>query len=135
MKNKKGHHLSLPMDYFELMEKIQNLNYISQFVFILLLSSQAAYSTSLLQRYKGSQQEKALDVQIKAYRKSAINHMKTFGPAGLKSFDLTLKNRAPILEAEMEVKANKPAIQKQAKTLEFRSPVRSRGKTDPRQKI
>ena len=82
MKNKKGHHLSLPMDYFELMEKIQNLNYISQFVFILLLSSQAAYSTSLLQRYKGSQQEKALDVQIKAYRKSAINHMKTFGPAG-----------------------------------------------------
>ena len=61
--------------------------------------------------------------------------MKTFGPAGLKSFDLTLKNRAPILEAEMEIKANKPAIQKQAKTLEFRSPVRSRGKTDPRQKI
>lgn len=122
------------MNYFELMKKNQNLNYITQLVFILLLSSQATYSTGLLERYRGSQEEKALDAQIKAYRKSAINNMKTFGPAGLKSFDLPLKNRALILEAEMGMKANKPTIPKQAKTLEFRSPVRSRGKTDPRQK-
>jgi hypothetical protein len=122
------------MNYFELMKKNQNLNYTTQLVFILLLSSQATYSTGLLERYRGSQQEKALDAQIKAYRKSAINNMKTFGPAGLKSFDLPLKNRALILEAKMGMKANKPTIPKQAKTLEFRSPVRSRGKTDPRQK-
>ena len=122
------------MNYFELMKKNQNLNYITQLVFILLLSSQATYSTGLLERYRGSQEEKALDAQIKAYRKSAINNMKTFGPAGLKSFDLPLQNRALILEAEMGMKANKPTIPKQAKTLEFRSPVRSRGKTDPRQK-
>lgn len=122
------------MDYSELMKKNQNSNYTTQLVFILLLSSQAAYSTSLLERYRGSHQEKALDAQIKAYRKSAINNMKTFGPAGLKSFDLPLKNRALILEAEVEIKANKPTISKQAKILEFRSPVRSRGKTDPRQK-
>ena len=122
------------MDYSELMKKNQNSNYTTQLVFILLLSSQAAYSTSLLERYRGSHQEKALDAQIKAYRKSAINNMKTFGPAGLKSFDLPLKNRALFFEAEMEIKANKPTIPKQAKTLEFRSPVRSRGETDPRQK-
>ena len=122
------------MDYFELMKKNKNLNYTTQLVFILLLSSQATYSTSLLERYRGSRQEKTLDAQIKAYRKSAINNMKTFGPAGLKTFDLPLKNRDLILEAKVETKANKPTIPKQAKTLEFRSPVRSRGKTDPRQK-
>lgn len=130
----KRRHLSSPMDYFELMKKKQNLNYISQFVFILLLSSQAAYSKSLLERFRGSPQEQALDAQIKAYRKSAINNMKTFGPAGLKSFDLPLKNRTLIYEAEMEIKENKPTIPKQVKTLKFRSPTRCRGEKDPHQK-
>jgi hypothetical protein len=116
------------------MKKKQNLNYRSKFVLILLLSTQTAYSTSLLERYWGSQQEQALDAQIKAYRKNAINNMKTFGPSGLKSFDLPLKNRALVLQAEMELKTNKQTMPKQAKTLEFRSPVRSRVETDPRKK-
>ena len=60
--------------------------------------------------------------------------MKTFGQGDLKSFDLPLKNRTLILEAEMKIKPNRPTMPKQANTLEFRSPVRSRGETDPRQK-
>jgi hypothetical protein len=39
--------------------------------------------------------------------------MKTFGPSGLKSFDLPLKNRALVLQAEMELKTNKQCQNRQ----------------------
>ena len=127
-KNKQGHHLSLPVLYFLKMNKNHFFKYISLIFFLIFFNTQILYPISLLERYRGSPEEKALDKQIKAYRPSAIRNMRTFGPGNSKKFDLPLKNRALILEAEKEIPVNTP----QKKTSEFRSPVRSRGLEYPR---
>ena len=110
------------------MNKNHFFKYISLIFFLIFFNTQILYPISLLERYRGSSEEKALDKQIKAYRPSAIRNMKTFGPGNSKKFDLPLKNRALILEAEKEIPVNTP----QKKTSEFRSPVRSRGLEYPR---
>lgn len=93
--------------YYDLGMKIESKN---QFVYsikikstflctaaILLVSNLSA--SSLLKRYKGSSQEKALDKQIKAYRPYALKNMQTFG-SPYKKFEhqLPKKNRQMVLE-------------------------------------
>jgi hypothetical protein len=54
--------------------KIQSLILVVCFMATPIISN-----ADLLKRYQGSKQEKSLDAQIKAYRKSAIENMRVFG--------------------------------------------------------
>ena len=115
------------------MNKYRFFKYILLIFFFIFLNTQRLYSIGLVERYRGSPQEKALDAQIKAYRPSAIKNMKAFEPGKIQNFDLPLKNKTLIFEAEKEMRIHKiPLNTSQKKTSEFRSPVRSRGLEYPR---
>ena len=57
---------------------------------------------NLLERYKGSKQEKSLDAQIKAYRKSAIENMRVFGRMEKGPYPLPRSNQGIIKQWHQE---------------------------------
>ena len=59
-------------------------------------------NADLLKRYQGSKQEKSLDAQIKAYRKSAIENMRVFGRMEKGPYPLPRSNQRLIKEWHQE---------------------------------
>ena len=71
-------------------------------LFISFITTQTFTHANLLERYKGSKQEKSLDTQIKAYRKSAIENMRVFGRMEKGPYPLPRSNQRLIKEWHQE---------------------------------
>ena len=67
-----------------------------------LIASSSITNANLLERYKGSKQDKSLDTQIKAYRKSAIANMRVFGRMDQGSYPLPRFNQKLIKRWHIE---------------------------------
>ena len=67
-------------------------------LFVSLIANPNITHANLLERYKGSKQEKSLDTQIKAYRKNAIENMRVFGRMEKGPYPLPRSNQRLIKE-------------------------------------
>jgi len=67
-----------------------------------LIASSSITHANLLEMYKGSKQEKSLDTQIKAYRKSAIANMRVFGRMEQGPYPLPKSNQGLIKQWHQE---------------------------------
>ena len=79
---------------------------------VCLIASPTNTNANLLERYKGSQQEKSLDAQIKAYRKSAIENMRVFGRMEQGPYPLPRSNQGLIKQWHQE-NPKQPAMTKE----------------------
>ena len=67
-----------------------------------LFAGPSITNANLLEKYKGSKQEKSLDTQIKAYRKSAIANMRVFGRMEQGPYPLPKSNQGLIKQWHQE---------------------------------
>lgn len=76
-----------------------------------LITSSSITHANLSEMYRGSKQEKSLDTQIKAYRKSAIANMRVFGRMEQGPYPLPKSNQKLIKQWHIE-NPNQPSFTK-----------------------